>query len=135
QIADLASFDTLMTTGKLKHRFKASFPNIASPYTKTLTIAALANDEENSVSTTAVVLGQRPRQVNFTSTSPSIPLMILRDPPGDGSSATISKETKVCNGWEVGASLATKLSTGVKLNLGTRQVISSGVGVETETTT
>jgi hypothetical protein len=57
QIADLASFDTLMTTGKLKHKFKASFPNIASPYTKTLTIAAEANTIQNSISTTAVVLG------------------------------------------------------------------------------
>jgi len=124
QIADLVSFDTLMTEGKLKHKFKASFPNIASPYTKSLTIAAEANGEENSVSTSAVVLGQRPRQVNFTSTSPSIPLMILRDPPGDGSNATIEKGSTVCNGWGVGASLSTKLSTGIKMSLGTETVVS-----------
>ncbi|MEO0006777.1 MAG: hypothetical protein RJA20_973, partial [Bacteroidota bacterium] len=135
QIADLASFDTLMTTGKLKHKFKASFPNIASPYTKTLTIAAEANTFENSVSTSAVVLGQRPRQVNFTSTSPSIPLMILRDPPGDGSSTTIEKGSTVCNGWGIGASLSTKLSTGIKMSLGTETVVSSGVGAEVETKT
>ncbi|MFN5236832.1 MAG: LamG-like jellyroll fold domain-containing protein, partial [Bacteroidota bacterium] len=135
QIADMASFDTLMTTGKLKHKFKASFPNIASPYTKTLTVAAEANTIQNSISTTAVVLGQRPRAVNFTSTSPSIPLMILRDPPGDGSNATIEKGTTVCNGWGVGTSLATKVSTGVKLSLGTKTVVSSGVGAEVETTT
>ncbi|MFN7831645.1 MAG: Ig-like domain-containing protein, partial [Bacteroidota bacterium] len=134
-LADMQPFDTLMTAGKLRHNFKASFPNIASPYTKTLTVKAVANTLENSTSTTAVILGQRPRQVNFTSTSPSIPLMILRDPPGDGSNATIEKGTTVCNGWGVGTTLATKVSTGIKLSLGTETVVSAGVGAEVETKT
>ncbi|MEO0008597.1 MAG: hypothetical protein RJA20_2793, partial [Bacteroidota bacterium] len=134
-LADMQPFDTLMTAGKLRHNFKASFPNVASPYTKTLTVTAVANTLENSASTTAVILGQRPRQVNFTSTSPSIPLMILRDPPGDGSNATIEKGTTVCNGWSVGTSLATKLSTGMKMSLGTETVVSAGVGAEVETKT
>ncbi|MEN9415885.1 MAG: hypothetical protein RLZ62_2189, partial [Bacteroidota bacterium] len=134
-LAGLQPFDTLMTAGKLRHNFKASFPNVASPYTKTLTVKAVANTLENSTSTTAVILGQRPRQVNFTSTSPSIPLMILRDPPGDGSSATISKGTTVCNGWSLGASLAAKASTGMKVSLGTETVVSAGVGAEVETKT
>ena len=134
-IADLTAFDTLMTTGKLKHKFTASFPNIASPYMKTMTILAKANEKENTATASAVVLGQRPRLVNFTSTSPSIPLMILRDPPGDGSSAKIEKGQQVCNGWSVGASASVKLSTGIKVSLGTETVISSGIGAEVETKT
>jgi len=119
-------FDTLMTGGKLKYRFTAGFPNIAAPYTKTLTILATANEQENTFSTTAVVLGKRPRLVNFTSTSPDIPLIILRDPPGDGSSASIEKGQQICTGWSVEASASVKASIGLELDLGNKQQIISG---------
>ncbi|MEI6410597.1 MAG: LamG domain-containing protein, partial [Bacteroidota bacterium] len=119
-------FDTLMTTGKFKYRFTAGFPNIVAPYKKTLTILAKANEQENTISAQAVVLGKRPRLVNFTSTSPQLPLMILRDPPGDGSSATIEKGTTVCNGWSIGASADVKASIGLEMDLGTKQQIISG---------
>ena len=134
-IANLPPFDTLMTVGKLKYKFTASFPNITTPYTKSMTILAKANARENTFSASAVILGKRPRQVNFTSTSPSIPLMILRDPPGDGSSATIEKGTTVCNGWSIGTSAAAKVSTGIKMSLGNTTVVSAGVGAEVETKT
>jgi hypothetical protein len=118
--------DTLMTTGKFKYKFTAGFPNIASPYQKTLTILAKANELENTFSTQAVVLGKRPRLVNFTSTSPQLPLMILRDPPGDGSSASIERGSTVCTGWSVDASASVKASIGLELDLGNKQQIITG---------
>jgi hypothetical protein len=118
--------DTLMTGGKFKYRFTAGFPNITSPYQKTLTILAKANELENTFSTQAVVLGKRPRLVNFTSTSPQLPMMILRDPPGDGSSASIEKGSTVCTGWSVDASASVKTSIGLELDLGNKQQIITG---------
>ena len=134
-IADLASFDTLMTEGSLKHRFKANMPNVAFPYTKNLSVKATANNKNNTVSTNVVVLGKRPRNVNFASTSPALPLMILRDPPGDGSNATIEKGREICNGWSIGTSAEMKASTGLELDLGTETVVSAGIGAEVETKT
>jgi hypothetical protein len=118
--------DTMMTGGKFKYRFTAGFPNIASPYQKTLTILAKANELENTFSTQAVVLGKRPRLVNFTSTSPQLPMMILRDPPGDGSSASIERGSTVCTGWSVDASASVKANIGLELDLGNKQQIISG---------
>jgi hypothetical protein len=130
------SFDTLMTTGKLQAQIQSQFPEHSFTVHQNTDYCCRGQyhtefDFHNGGSTRV----SGPRQVNFTSTSPSIPLMILRDPPGDGSSATISKGTTVCNGWGVGTTLATKLSTGVKLSLGTETVVSAGVGAEVETKT
>jgi hypothetical protein len=134
-IAEKAAFDTLMTQGSLKHQFKANMPNVAFPYTKNLTVKATADNKSNTASTNVVVLGKRPRNVNFASTTPSIPLMILRDPPGDGSSATIEKGTEVCNGWSIGTSAEMKATTGLQIDLGTETVVSAGIGAEVETKT
>ena len=121
--------DTVMTEGKLKYKFTAGFPNITAPYTKTLTILAKANEQENTFSTAAVVLGKRPRLVNFTSTAPQIPLIILRDPPGDGSSATIEKGKTLCTGWSIDAESSVKASVGLTVDLGNKQQIITGTPV------
>jgi hypothetical protein len=134
-IEEKAAFDTLMTEGKLKYKFQAGFPNIVPPFTKTITILAKANAFENTKTTSAVVLGKRPRQVNFTSTSPQIPLMILRDPPGDASSASIESGKTVCNGWSITSSAAVMASIGLEVDLGNKQQIIAGtpaVGTITE---
>ncbi len=121
--------DTLMTTGKFKYKFTAGFPNIIPPYTQGMTILAKANEQENTFSAGAVILGKRPRLVNFASTSPQIPMMILRDPPGDGSNASIEKGKTVCNGWSVGASADVKASVGLEINLGNKTQFIAGTPV------
>ncbi|MFN4254123.1 MAG: LamG-like jellyroll fold domain-containing protein [Saprospiraceae bacterium] len=122
-------YDTLMTTGKIKYRFTAGFPNITAPYLQGLTVLAKANEQENTFSQSAVILGKRPRLVNFASTSPQIPMMILRDPPGDGSAASIEKGKTVCNGWSMDVSASVKASVGLKLDLGNKQQIITGTPV------
>ena len=87
---------------------------------------ASANEQENTFSTQAVVLGKRPRLVNFTSTSPQLPLMILRDPPGDGSSASIEKGSSVCTGMSFDVSGSVKRTVGLDLDLGNKQQIIAG---------
>ncbi len=118
--------DTLMTTGRIRYNFRAGMPNIVSPYMKSLTVLAGANEQQSSYAQSAVILGKRPRLVNFTSTTPQIPLMILRDPPGDASSATIEKGKTVCNGWSLGLSTTQSQSLGLNLEFGTEQQIIFG---------
>jgi hypothetical protein len=64
-IADLSQFDTLMTGGQFKYKFKAGGPNIVSPYLKTLQVTAEAHDEQATATLNTVVLGKRPRQSTF----------------------------------------------------------------------
>jgi hypothetical protein len=118
--------DTLMTGGKLKYEFRAGFPNIVAPYFESLTVEAEAFQQLNTYSQLAVVLGKRPRLVNFTSTSPSIPLVILRDPPGDASYATIEKGETFCNEWSMNFSTTAKAEAGLELDLGTEAQIIKG---------
>lgn len=130
EFSDKAAFDTLMTTGKLRYRFPGGMPNLVPPHLKTLTIEATANDVSNTATTSAVVLGKRPRQINFTSTTPEIPILILRDPPGDASSAFVEKGKTVCNGWSIGASTSATASEETAVSLGFDTEIATGIGVE-----
>ncbi|MDX2133750.1 MAG: LamG-like jellyroll fold domain-containing protein [Saprospiraceae bacterium] len=100
---DLNQFDTLMTGGRLVHRFRAGVPNIVAPYLKSLQVSAEYNNREGTANTGIVVLGTRPRVSTFTTVAPAIPTLILRDPPGDASSATVSKGTTICSKMNVKA--------------------------------
>lgn len=85
--------DTLtFTDGFLEYELVAGNPNIISPYLKNITIAALDTfGRSDNFNQTALVTGARPRETNFSTQSPSIPLFILRDPPGDGSYSFLEK--------------------------------------------
>ncbi len=66
-----------------------------------------------------IVTGQRPRVPTFTSVTEEIPLLILRDPPGDGSSAFVEEGTTLCTeirnmGLE---SLSTEFTFGIKTGI------------------
>ncbi len=94
QIGDRgATPDTLtFTDGALEYELVAGNPNIISPYLKNITFAALDTfGRSDNFNQTALVTGARPRETNFSTQSPSIPLFILRDPPGDGSYSFLEK--------------------------------------------
>ncbi|MFZ4561190.1 MAG: LamG-like jellyroll fold domain-containing protein, partial [Saprospiraceae bacterium] len=117
-IAHLEQFDTVMTTGSFVHSFRVEEPNIVSPYLKYLQVTAKAHDEQASASLSAVVLGRRPRQTTFTSTAPSIPMLILRDPPGDASYSFVESGETTCQSWSVGASSTLDAEAHVTVSLG-----------------
>ena len=131
-IADLSQFDTVMTEGQFKYKFKAGAPNIVSPYLKTLQVTAEAHDELTSVTLSAAVLGRRPRVSTFASTSPEIPTLILRDPPGDASSAFMEKGETTCQTWAYSASYNEGLGGSANLSLGADLTTSLGLGAEVE---
>ncbi|GMU86840.1 MAG: hypothetical protein AMXMBFR48_20810 [Ignavibacteriales bacterium] len=76
----------------------SGYPNIISPYTKRLQISAAHRDGRAAGDTLfAVVTGFKPRTNAFTTTSPAVPLLILRDPPGDASYSYFSNSTSISN--------------------------------------
>lgn len=76
----------------------SGFPNIIAPYTKRLQITAGHRDGRTAGDTLfAVVTGFKPRTNAFTTTSPAVPLLILRDPPGDASYSYFSNSTSLSN--------------------------------------
>lgn len=132
-IADESSFDTIMTGGEFIYTFKAGGPNILSPYTKKIEIiATIADGSSTSASQNAVVLGKKANQTTFASASPEIPLIILRDPPGDASFSTLEEGSTTCTSFEIGVSDAREDGAEIGLSLGADLTTSVGLGAEVE---
>lgn len=94
--------DTLMAGTTFKYGFRAGVPIITAPYLKSLSITATANEQKSTVTQQAVVVGDRPKEPYFVTTTPQEPMVILRDPPGDASYAYWEKGSQICttNGYE-----------------------------------
>ncbi len=89
--------DTAMGGGTLWYEFEVGEPNPTPPYLKTLQIISTTLDEnESDYVVQGVVTGSRAKDQLFTTTLPETPILILRDPPGDGSYAYLEKNEKVC---------------------------------------
>lgn len=125
--------DTLVYAQSLDYSFIAGPPNIASPYTKTIQVDAVADGQTASIIEEAVIVGIRPRNVNFTSTAPSIPLMILHDPPGDGSYSYIEEGEKNCTTLTFEDTNASETAGGIKYSYGPDAAFFTGLGVAVET--
>jgi len=128
-IADVDQYDTMVVSGNLKLKVFGGVPNIVTPHEKTLQVTALVDGRSATSTLNAVVTGERPRVSTFASTTPTFPVMMLRDPPGDNSYAYIEKGTTLCQNWgfelvdDVGGGSAQKVSLGPKFRLGV------GVGI------
>lgn len=89
-------------------------PNIFSPYTKNLNLIARDIDNpdfQSQINMNVIVEGNRARTASFATVSPELPMFILRDPPGDGSSSFIeTSET-----FEMATSFSTLRGGGVNL--------------------
>ena len=108
--------------GEAIYNWRAGFPNISEPYTRTININY---DIEGRVyawsgnGMEGVVLGDLPTGNNFVTSGPDQLLMILRDPPGSASNAewstgTVSAKTKtVSNGATEDGSLTFEHKFGV----------------------
>ena len=91
----------LDSLGLGEYEFTVGYPNIQEPYTRGLTITYNNNGAEqdwegnayegNPNPFAAYILGALPTGNNFVTQGPDEIAMVLRDPPGTGSSATWSK--------------------------------------------
>ena len=116
---DRISDDALETSisfqnGEAKYALTPGVPNIladnpAHPYQKRLTLTANVERYTVADTTWALVTGHKPRPGEpFSTVSPQLPLMILRDPPGDQSYSYLEKETSITLG--IGLSFAVDAS-------------------------
>ena len=110
-------------------------PNLSSdgpnPYQKQIQITA--TDEFERIATDQgwiYSFGSRPRQMDFTTTSPQIPLLVLHDPPGDGSYAFLEESDELCT--SVSFTMESLASAGqyVTTSLGVDIGFSFGLGAE-----
>ena len=96
-------------------------PRLEGDHKKSFEIRA--SDPEGQIETDsrnyrAVVLGQRPNQLNFATTAPEIPLMILRRPPGDNSFASFSESNSSSTSFSMSMGSANSSEESIEVNLG-----------------
>ena len=123
--SDTLQFE-LNEKGKLRYPLLPGLPNTsasgANPYKKKFEVLASDTSEQRqtTINEWAVVLGNKPVSVDFTTTAPEIPFLILRQPPGDNSSSTFTSESSssfslgFSFGKSAGFANETSISSGVK---------------------
>lgn len=80
----------LDSLGCAVYTWKAGLPNITAPYTRTLSISYDIDDRTynwDGSGMNGIILGSLSTGNNFVTSGPDVVEMILRDPPGTGSSA------------------------------------------------
>ena len=133
QIVDLKSNQLMLDEeGKATYSWIAGLPNIIPPFTRTITITYDIGDRTYPWSGNGmkgIILGSLPSGNNFVTSGPDVVDMILRDPPGSGSSAewtsgTVSSFTRARLGTH-----STEAYVKGTACLGTKQSSATGFGV------
>lgn len=125
EISD-SSFVYLSTdTSFVKYIIQPGLPNIigsgAHPYQKFISVYAHTADAINSntpVSIWAVVQGTKSLTPTFVTKTPELPFLVLHDPPGDGSSASLSNGSSVSYGYEMALDTSGAGMAFVKISMG-----------------
>ena len=125
--------DTVMGDGVLTYSFVVGNPNPSPPYLKNFQVVATALPSGREVSTNKqiVVTGIRNKESTFTSLMPTMPSVILRDPPGDGSYAYLEKGTSLCHAYYATLDIETGFGGALDLSLGGDVTLVTGIGVAT----
>lgn len=125
--------------GEAKYRWQAGNANITAPYTRTLSITYEIAGKVNTwyydgdqPQMEAIILGTLPTGTNFVTQGPDQVLMILRDPPGSGSSAEWSKGTMTVYEEVRGHTQSNEGTLNVTTSLGGDVTLVTGVGVAYE---
>ena len=82
------------SNGYVEYELTPGEPKITGDFKLGFTVTAYAIEKQNLKavqSFDAIVVGNNARESTFTTVSPEVPLMILRDPPGDGSYAYVEQ--------------------------------------------
>ena len=118
--------------GKAIYNFTVGFPNIQAPYTRGLSISYNNNGTEMEWSGNGkfkvIVLGGLPTGNNFVTEGPDEVLMVLRDPPGTGSSVTWSKGTTISKTKTTTAEYNNETSVNTTIYAGVETETAAGIG-------
>jgi hypothetical protein len=107
-------------------------PNIVSPFLKTMSV--VFTDQWGQVADNYVVkpiiLGAEASNSSFFTVSPEIPMLILRDPPGDQSYSYFEENSTIENAMRFYTGDATEIGTWVEAKVGAK--FEAGIGFSTE---
>ncbi len=121
-----------LVDGKGEYKFIPGDPNLIAPHLKNLTLTAYVDAESVTQSVDVLVQGNKPREQTFTTVSPEIPFMILRDPPGDASSSYLEANTTSEMALKLSAKMSASLNAWAEVKAGAKFESGFGVMVETE---
>lgn len=122
--SDQMIIDTIYFGGSVidTMHMKTGIPNIISPYlNKFRATAHVGKNVSNVIDEDMLIVGHRPRTATFTTVSPSLPFLILHDPPGDGSFSFFEESTTYTNSFcisgslEISAGVSAEVKAGLKL--------------------
>ncbi|NQV30697.1 MAG: T9SS type A sorting domain-containing protein [Candidatus Marinimicrobia bacterium] len=124
---------TDIETSTLRYGLMPGLPNLTLPYTKNIEIqvADQSGYRTRVKSISAVVLGHFPRNIDFATTAPEMPLVILRRPPGDGSTASFTETSSSSTNFSLSFAGAASHEYSLKAKLGVESTIMTapmGVG-------
>ncbi|MBQ3630981.1 MAG: hypothetical protein II949_07050 [Prevotella sp.] len=120
----------LDSLGQATYKWKAGMPNITPPYSRTLEIYYTIGEDTKPWSGNklgGIILGSLPTGNNFVTAGPDQLDMILRDPPGSGSSAEWTTGTTVSKSHSEGGTWTCEIETKTTSYLGAKTDV--GVGV------
>ena len=130
QVVDLKSNQLqLDDEGKATYKWKAGLPNIAEPYTRTISMTYDIDGRTHEWvgnGMEGIVLGELGTGNNFVTTGPQKLEMILRDPPGTNSFAEWKKGSATTSTTVLGNTMVENFSAGVKHRFGFKQNIIIG---------
>ena len=138
QIADVGQVDLTYENGQAQYQVIGRFPNIvgggSNPYQKSIQVTAEDELGRNAVvEEWTYVTGNRPRAINFATTSPQLPFMILRQPPGDQSGSFIEQGQTHSTSMSMGYDTGSSTEAFVEVSLGPDITFSTGFIFETQT--
>ena len=122
----------LDSLGQADYQFTVGYPNIQEPYTRGLSIsydnAGTQMSWDGNANFKAIILGGLPTGNNFVTQGPDEIMMVLRDPPGTGSSATWSKGTTVTTMKSRTVEPHSNTSVNATIYAGVEQATAEGIG-------
>jgi hypothetical protein len=116
------------------YSFVPHLPNIQADYARQyqkqieFTVRDRASNRTVTKSDWALTEGVKPLESTFATTSPALPLLIMHDPPGDGSFASFATQSSVSQSFSVSACKDRTTDTFAKLHLGTDITFQAGTG-------
>ena len=104
------------------YKFKGGMPSISSPFTRTIDLRYRINgvdyEAENYIKKGIVLGGQSDGSQTFLTAAPDVPDIILRDPPGSNSSASISAGESITFSAASNVNASGGLSASMKISSG-----------------
>lgn len=134
-ISDFSPRDTLeIVDGEAIYELTAGVPNLAAPHAKTITVTGEdTNGAEATGFASVIVLGFKTLESTFETTTPQLPMFILRDPAGDGSFSYLEQNGEICNSFSFDYQTGTTSDTQVAVHMGPDITFSTGFIFETQT--